>query len=120
MLPFRVFATHQSRSSLPAPSLFLPSSPSTLFFSDACRLTYTTAISQPFVYQSLPHTFHHDGWCTPSRHHHLTKIPSPQVFWNSVLTNRDARNSFRICSYENCRVTSFKAKIFLSPRPALS
>jgi hypothetical protein len=32
----------------------------------------------------------------------------------STLTNRDARNSFRFRSYENCRVTSPRPVIFLS------
>jgi hypothetical protein len=47
------------------PFPLLPSRPSTLFFSEACSLTYTTAIPQPFAYQLLPHSFHRDGGCTP-------------------------------------------------------
>jgi hypothetical protein len=40
----------------------------------------------------------------PSRLRHVTKSSSPQVFYKQHLTNCDARNSFRIRSYENCRV----------------
>ncbi len=36
---------------------------------------------------------------------HVTKSRSPQVLLDSALTNGDARNSFRIRSYENCRVS---------------
>jgi hypothetical protein len=43
---------------------------------------------------------------------HVTKIPSPQLLLFSSLTNRDARNSFRIRSYTNCRVPSFDPKVF--------
>jgi hypothetical protein len=60
-------ATHQSRPSLPAPSPFLPSLHSSLFFSEDCALFSATAVSQPFAYQSFPHSFHRDGRCTPSR-----------------------------------------------------
>src|SRR6267378_5202919 len=35
---------------------------------------------------------------------HVTKNPSPQVLVNLPLANCDARNPFRIRSYENCRV----------------
>ena len=49
---------------------------------------------------------------------HVTKIPSPQLLLFLRLTNRDARNFFRIRSYANCRVTSFKPNIFLPPIPA--
>ncbi len=54
-------ATHQSRPSLPAPSPFLPSLHSSLFFSEDCTLFSATAVSQPFAYQSLPHSFYFDG-----------------------------------------------------------
>jgi hypothetical protein len=36
---------------------------------------------------------------------HVTKIPSPQLLCLPHLQNRDAHNSFRIRSYENCRVS---------------
>src|SRR6267378_1494800 len=36
---------------------------------------------------------------------HVTKSRSPQVLLDSALTNGDARNSFRIRSYENWRVS---------------
>jgi hypothetical protein len=36
---------------------------------------------------------------------HVTKYPSPQVLPYPPLTDRDARKSSRICSYENCRVS---------------
>jgi hypothetical protein len=49
---------------------------------------------------------------------HVTKIPSPQLLLFPGLTNGDACNSFRIRSYANCRVTSFKPNIFLPPIPA--
>ncbi len=59
------------------------------------------------------------------RHHrkaapyrHVTKNTSPQLLLFLTLTNCDACNPFRIRSYENCRVTSFKPNIFLFPRPA--
>jgi hypothetical protein len=35
---------------------------------------------------------------------HVTKIPSPQLLLFPALTNCDARNPFRIRSYEKCRV----------------
>src|SRR5712692_4414160 len=72
MVSFYVFATHQSRSSLTAPSPFLPSSHSSLFFSGDCALFFTTAVSQPFAYQSLPHSFRPDGECTPSHTFFIT------------------------------------------------
>src|SRR6266849_3082137 len=56
------------------------------------------------------------------RHHrkaapyrHVTKNTSPQLLLFLTLTNCDACNPFRIRSYENCRVTSFKPNIFLFP-----
>ncbi len=45
---------------------------------------------------------------------HVTTIPSPQLLLFLTLANRDARKSFRMCSYKNCRVTSFRPNIFLS------
>src|SRR5260370_35573626 len=48
---------------------------------------------------------------------HVTKYRSPQVLVDSALTNRDARNSFRIRSYENCRVSPDQPNIPLS-KPA--
>jgi hypothetical protein len=36
---------------------------------------------------------------------HVTKIPSPQPLCFPHLHDRDARNSFRFCSYANCRVS---------------
>jgi len=80
VLFFRVFvyteprsATHKSRPvypeprrALPAPLPFTPSSHSSLFFSEVCSLFSVTAISQPFVYQSLRHSFHRDGGSHPS------------------------------------------------------
>jgi hypothetical protein len=46
---------------------------------------------------------------------HVTKYPSPQVLVDPPLTNCDAPNSFRIRSYENCRVS-----LVLSPHYSLS
>src|SRR5712692_1263775 len=68
MLFFLVFATQQSRSSLPARSSFLPRSHSSLFVSEDCALFSATALSQPLAYETLPHSFHRDGGCTPYRH----------------------------------------------------
>jgi hypothetical protein len=45
---------------------------------------------------------------------HVTKIPSPQLLLFPPLTNCDARNSFRIRSYTNCRVTLSNPKVFPS------
>src|SRR6266404_1216007 len=66
MLFSRVFATHKSWPALPAPLPFTLSSRSSLFFSEACALFSVTAVSQPFVYQSLRHSFHRDGGSHPS------------------------------------------------------
>src|SRR5207245_11736028 len=122
MLFFLVFATHQSRSSLPARSSFLPRSHSSLFFSEDCALFSATALSQPLAYQTLPHSFHPDGGCTPYHHRHrlprsrrgdektFTAIPLDLCAFarflreESAFTNGDARNSFRFSFYENCRV----------------
>src|SRR5216684_578689 len=104
MLYFRVFATHQSRSSLPAPFSFLPCSHSTLLFSEDYALLPATGVPQPFVYQSLPHSFHRDGGCTPSRHRHRDEKPVTASPLESAFTNPDARNSFRMRIYENSRV----------------
>ncbi len=41
----------------------------------------------------------------PAPLRHVTRIPSPQLLYFPHLQNRDARNSFRIRSYENCRVS---------------
>src|SRR5882724_13579395 len=57
MLFSRVFATRKSWPALLAPLPFLPSSHSSLFFSEVCTLFFVTAASQPFVYQSLRHSF---------------------------------------------------------------
>ena len=62
----RVFATRKSRPALPAPLPFPLASNSSLFFSQACSLFSVTATSQPFVYQSLRHSFHRDGGSHPS------------------------------------------------------
>ncbi len=112
MLFFLVFATHQSRSSLPARSSFLPRSHSSLFFSEDCALFSSTALSQPLAYQTLPHSFHHDGGCTPYRHRRRdertpTATPLESAFLPRAKprgTNCDDCNSFRIRFYENCRV----------------
>src|SRR5712692_2644404 len=48
------------------PYALFPCPPYPPVFSNTCRLSYTTAISQPFAYQSLPHCFHRDGGCTPA------------------------------------------------------
>jgi hypothetical protein len=45
----------------------------------------------------------HPRRAAPCRH--VTKNPSPQLLLSCALTNRDARNSFRIRSYANCRVS---------------
>jgi len=73
MLFSRVFActeprsaTRKSRPALPTPLPFPPSSHSSLFLSEACALFSVTAVSQPFVYQSLRHSFHRDGGAHPS------------------------------------------------------
>src|SRR5467141_5118422 len=65
MLPFRVVATHQSRSSQPALIFFPPCSHASLFFTEDYVPSSATGAPQPFVYQSLPHSFHRDGVCTP-------------------------------------------------------
>jgi len=49
---------------------------------------------------------------------HVTKNLSPQLLWNLHLQNGDARNSFRIRSYQKCRVSlalSFLFSLF-APR----
>src|SRR6267143_722375 len=61
MLFSRVFANQNSRPALPAPLPFLLSSHSSRFFSEGCSLFSVTAASQPFVYQSLRHSFHRNG-----------------------------------------------------------
>src|SRR5882762_11174879 len=80
MLFSRVFATRKSRPvypagpelrreprrALPAPLPFLLSSHSSRFFSEVCPLFSVTAASQPFVYQSLRHSFHRNGGSHPS------------------------------------------------------
>jgi hypothetical protein len=44
---------------------------------------------------------------------HVTKIPSPQLLAFPALTDRDACNSFRIRSYEKCRVSpAFSSRNF--------
>src|SRR5712664_497074 len=66
MLFFPVFATRKSRPALPASLPFTLSFHSSLFFSEVCSLFSVTAVSQPFVYQSLRHSFHRDGGSHPS------------------------------------------------------
>src|SRR6266478_5201007 len=73
MLFSRVFATRKSQPALPAPLPFTPSSHSSLFFSEICSLFSVTALSQPFVYQPLRHSFHHGGGCTP---HPTIQLPA--------------------------------------------
>src|SRR6266850_8390418 len=62
----RVFVTRKSWPALPAPLPFTPSSHSSLFFSEVCSLFSVTAVPQPFVYQSLWHSFHRHGGSHPS------------------------------------------------------
>jgi hypothetical protein len=50
---------------------------------------------------------------------HVTKSPSPQLLYFPHLQNRDARNSFRFCSYAKWGVTSFKPNIIPLPSPAV-
>jgi hypothetical protein len=50
--------------------------------------------------------------CRASQCRHVTKIPSPQLLLFPSLTNCDARKSFRMRSYENCRVTPSNPKVF--------
>src|SRR5882672_9834622 len=59
-------ATRKSRPALFAPLPFSPSFHSSLFFSEVRALFSVTAVSQPFVYQSLRHSFHRDGGSHPS------------------------------------------------------
>src|SRR5713101_7448921 len=66
MLSFPVFADREPRPSLPASFRFLRSSSSSLFFSGDCALFPATAVSQPFYYPFLAHSFHRHGGCTPS------------------------------------------------------
>ncbi len=49
---------------------------------------------------------------------HVTKNLSPQLLWNLHLQNGDARNSFRIRSYQKCRVSLALSFLFslLAPR----
>src|SRR6267142_241088 len=57
----------EPRRALLAPLLFITlSSHSSLFFSEVCSLFFLTAVSQPFVCQSLRYSFHRDGWSHPS------------------------------------------------------
>src|ERR1700757_5105394 len=66
MLYFAVFAGHQTRSSLPELSRFLPSG-SSLFFSCDCTLFLTAANRQTLWNHLLSHCFRRDGGCAPSR-----------------------------------------------------
>src|ERR1700741_2504000 len=63
MLPFRVFAGHQTRSSLPELSLFPPPSGPSPFFSCDCTLFFSTASRQPLWNQLLAHCFRGDRGC---------------------------------------------------------
>jgi hypothetical protein len=76
MIWFRVFATHQLRSSGTALIPHLPSPSTTLFFSRPCSHACTTATSQPFPYQSLPHSFHRNGGGAPSVFRRCASLPS--------------------------------------------
>src|SRR5713226_697714 len=66
MLCFPVFADREPRPPLPASFRFVRSSSSSLFFSGHCALFPATALSQPFYYPLLAHSFHRHGGCTPS------------------------------------------------------
>src|SRR6266436_6569156 len=57
------------------------------------RRTPASLTSSPYILTSPP-------FCR-----HVTKIPSLQLLLFRAFTNCDARNSFRIRSYENCRVS---------------
>ena len=67
MLYFAVFVGHQTRSSLPELSRFLPPSGSSLFFSCDCTLFFTMANRQTLWNHLLSHCFRRDGGCAPSR-----------------------------------------------------
>src|SRR6266851_7975603 len=62
-------------------------------FSRNYALFSTTAVSQPFSHQSLPHSFHRDGGCTPSR------CISERVHPACLTTSRSLADG-----YENCRM----------------
>jgi len=75
VLFFLVFAQLRLRQN--RPRLFGIAEDSPLFsglqhltscLSASCALFSLTAIFQPFSFQSLPHSFHPDGGCTPSLH----------------------------------------------------
>src|ERR1700737_3030471 len=53
-----------------------------------------------------------------TQYRHVTKNTSRQLLWNLHLQNRDARNPFRIRSYENCRVTSASFRFIRSAHSA--
>jgi len=50
----------------------------------------------------------------PASLRHVTKNPSPQLLYFPHLQNRDARNSFRFCSYVNWRVSPALFSLSLS------
>jgi hypothetical protein len=120
-------ATRQSSSSVSAPFPLLPSLSSTLFFSKACSHTDTTAVSQTFPYQSLPHSFHRDGGGTPSLisiTSLLLPFPSSRdekavtvSLLESALTNCDSCKFFKIRSYANSGAPLPLSSLFLLPAP---
>ena len=59
-----------------------------------------TAVSQPFAYQSLPHSFHRDGGCTPSSSIPLSHY-APKSFPHNLLSNPHPLNPCATILYKN-------------------
>ena len=98
-----MFAIHQLRSSGSAPVPRLPSLPSTLLFSKGCSHACTTAASQLFASQSLPHHFHRDGGCTHCATIPLLEYPA-KPFRINTCKNASLRTPltvFRINTYRS-------------------
>jgi hypothetical protein len=104
MVTFRVFTVIQPRLARIAPThrlsaLLLHSTP---LLSIASALFSSTALTQPFSFQSLPHSFYRNGGIPPSRYlHRLALLQSPlfpvvHPVSLQPLTKCSSRNSFAL------------------------
>ena len=88
MLFSLVFAQPRPRQNRPRPFRIAEDSPLvsgrqhlTSCLSASYALFSLTAIFQPFSFQSLPHSFHRDGGCTPSLH--VCRLLYPDLYAKS-------------------------------------
>jgi hypothetical protein len=100
----RILSDHrESKDSSPLVFRLL-SFPVSPLCSYSSALFSATAVSQPFAYQSLPHSFHHHGGYTPSRY--ILDLVTQRSHSCSFISNTYKLQFFYLLSFDihaNCR-----------------